>query len=137
MAKIVVDKRVMQNFTRRAIRRYPKEYVEVVFGRIKGDTVFIHAFYPLNHTSTPFKVDYTDADIEAVQDVAEDENLVNIGTIHSHPNCMAVPSPTDLLSAAQDRETVMGICSIEKKGERLKTRTLFWPVIIPLGIEFR
>jgi proteasome lid subunit RPN8/RPN11 len=135
-AKVVVSRLLVQNFTRRASRRYPNEYLESIFGRIRGETVYIHAFYPMDHTADTQGVAYEESEVEGAAETAEEERMEWIGTIHSHPEASAVPTPHDLLSAASDLERVMGICSIEK-GLRTKIRVLFWPVTVPLGIEYR
>lgn len=136
MTKVVVARGLVKNFARRAAKRYPLEYIESIFGRVKGDTVYIHAFYPLDHTANTQAIAYSEGAVENAMEAAEEERMEWLGTIHSHPETPAVPTPSDLLSAASDLERVMGICSIEKRG-RTKIRVLFWPVVVPLGIEYR
>jgi proteasome lid subunit RPN8/RPN11 len=138
ITRVVVDKRAEQGFRRRALRRYPLEYIETLWGRIEGTTAYVHAFMPLKHSATPDQIDYDDADLWDQHDEARDEQLTVLGSIHTHPDRdEAIFSEGDLREHIIDpHDRVMGICAIECKGKRRKCRVIYWPGVLPCLVTY-
>jgi proteasome lid subunit RPN8/RPN11 len=138
ITKVVVDRRAEALFRRRALRRYPLEYIESVWGRIIGTTAYIHAFMPLDHEATPDAINYDDADLWDQHDEAREEGLTVLGSIHTHPDRDdAIFSETDLREHVIDpHDRVMGICAIECKGKRRKLHIAYWPGVLPCPVIY-
>jgi proteasome lid subunit RPN8/RPN11 len=135
--RVTVSVAVLRGFIRRAKRAYPLEFIECAFGRLENGMASIHAFYPLEHKAGALSIDFDDEEIEDAKDHAQEQNLVCLGTMHSHPECEPTPSATDIASGAEDGEIIMGICSLWKKGKRLRCEVKFWPRVEPLKMEVR
>lgn len=113
ISRIVVDKRLMTEFKRRAFRAYPKEHVEAILGKVGHtdniDVLYVFAFDELEKDPEKTKkntviYDYPEEEIEA------GSNLKYFGTLHTHPNTDLVPSPLDWkdFMANQDNEFLSG-----------------------------
>lgn len=137
MAKVVIDRSLLTNFVARAKRRYPKEYIEALWGTIDGATVYIHALYPVDHKGTPRRCSLPDDWLEQQKQMAEEENLIMLGSLHTHPDCYPVPSSDDLVDALGSGETIMGICELSNKNDRFSSKVSFWPCMAPLKVEYK
>ena len=124
--RIVIAKDVVRGFRRRALRRYPKEYMETVWGFVRGDIVYICALYPLEHDGKRDACLYTFDDIDAQQEDAADFKLEVIGTIHTHPDGGCAPSEDDWETSTRDGDVVSGICQILRKNNRRRCRVRFY-----------
>src|SRR5262249_8201495 len=91
MPRVIVARGVLNAFVRGAKKAYPKEYIEAVLGKVEGAAFVIHAFYPLEHRGTARTVEFNAEALEEVRQVAQELELRWIGSIHTHPECEAVP----------------------------------------------
>jgi proteasome lid subunit RPN8/RPN11 len=128
------DRKVWRCFVRRALRRYPNEYMEAVWGRVLADSILICAITGVEHKATQSEIDYEPEDASE-QDITK---LQYLGTIHSHPDDSAChPSETDWRDALINEELLMGILAINKRKIRRRTRGVFWPQTRPLDITLQ
>lgn len=122
--KVQVSRSVLNGYRKRALKKYPSEYLESIFGRINGKTIQILAFYPMEHKGTPESCEYETIIVEEQQD-GEDAppKMKWLGTIHSHPDSQGHPSEADWVSARTDGEIISGIYQIwpHKTGRGRKT----------------
>lgn len=127
--KVQVSRSVLNGYRKRALRKYPDEYMESIFGRIDGQKIVILAFYPIEHKGTPEKCEYEAVSVEEQQD-GEDcpPKMKWLGTIHSHPDGGCVPSEADWETARGDGEVVSGIYSIlpSRTGDRRVGKVRFY-----------
>lgn len=134
--KICVASDVLAGYRRRALRRYPREYMETIWGKVRDDRIDVCAFYPVDHTGTRNDCQYYPSDLEAQKDDAEDVKLQMIGTIHSHPDGSSGPSGADIATANTDGDIVSGILQITRRNGRRRTNTLFFVgEIVPVEIS--
>lgn len=139
--EIVVSRAAEQGFRRRALARMPKEYMEVLYGRIKGYKLHIHAFMPIEHKGKPAALDYEDHDLEDHEGEAVDEHLELLGSIHSHPHCLdSIYSEQDFRDVQDKTDIVIAICAItqEMKNGRMHRRCqiTYWPAPRPMKVVY-
>ena len=85
--KVNVSQDVLSSFRRRGLRRYPKEYMETIWGRVKAGEGYIYAFQPIKHKSDNEYIEYEPVEIEEQRDEeAPLEKMILLGTIHTHPD---------------------------------------------------
>jgi proteasome lid subunit RPN8/RPN11 len=135
LSEVNIDNRVLRAFRRRALRKYPNEYVRVLWGKIDNDVARIYCTAPVNvHYSDSNEVDFNaDDDFGAL--VGAD--LIQLGTIHSHcengeETAPAIPSVDDYEDARKERELISGICVLRKFANRLMVGFNFFT---PDGIQ--
>lgn len=128
--KVQVSRSVLNGFRQRALKKYPLEHLETVWGKISHHAIQVIAFYPVDHTSKPDACIYSPTDIEEQREKEVDfpeGNLKFLGTIHSHPDAAPWPSESDWETAREDGETIMGIFQILPMGKgRKKTKVGFY-----------
>ncbi|MBZ5647092.1 MAG: Mov34/MPN/PAD-1 family protein [Acidobacteriia bacterium] len=117
LAEVVVDRKVLDSFKRRALKVYPQEIFEQVVGRISGPQARIFAFRDLEHVAKNGNV-YTDDDMNPMTEGEDESRFEILGTIHTHPQDTVEPSDLDWETMQKDGELVMGICSIRKTAKR-------------------
>lgn len=120
LSEVVIDKRILEAFKRRCLKRYPNERLEVLLGKIVGDQAHVHSLQDIAHKSRRLECE-SDEDIEYSE---------HIGTIHSHPDIDCTPSNTDIETAIDEGEKIFGICSIRRKNNR---RFISWGFFAPNG----
>ncbi len=144
--RIVVDKKEEGKFRRRAIRHYPLEHMEALWGTVRGDILYIHAFIKVDHKPAARTISYDDTELDEHEEDAAEIGLVYLGTIHTHPNCEDTRfGDTDLEQSQDSSDAVMGICAIQttkkvKKGTKTVKKPLkrkiarieYWPIVKPL-----
>jgi proteasome lid subunit RPN8/RPN11 len=139
--RIVVDAHEEAKFIRRALRRYPLEYVEALWGHVRGDVLYVCVFMPLTHKATTCAIvdlEEFENELDDHEDQAPEHKQELLGTIHTHPDSLSVPSQFDTESTFSTQEAVMGICSIDRKSSaRTKTSVTYWPRYNPLEVERR
>ena len=117
VTEVVVDRKVLEGFKRRALKAYPLELLEQVVGRISGSQARVFAFQGIEHEATNRDITLDD-DVNPMTEGEEPKRYDILGTIHSHPMDTVEPSPLDWTSMKQDGELVMGVCSIRKTSRR-------------------
>jgi len=138
--KIVVDKKEEAKFRRRSLYAFPLEHMEALWGEIRGDTLYICAFIPMDFTQSMKTLSYDDQELDDHEDDAKEAGYSFLGTIHTHPNCKDTRfGDTDLEHSQDSQEMVMGICAIEvlnegKKTKRKVCRIAYWPTVRPLQV---
>lgn len=123
MRSVLIDRQVLDGFKRRALKRHPKEYVEEVWGRLRGEEIQVFSLNTVRQQATSEDVEY-----EASAECGErDQNLKLLGTIHTHmyPD-PAEPSRTDLKNFKEEGELLMGIMSVKKTAKRRFSSTAFY-----------
>ena len=123
--RIVVDKKEERKFRRRALHAHPFETIEALWGKTRGDILYICAFVKMNIDKRTLRtLNYDDQELDFHEEDAAEAGLKLIGTIHSHPNADdTIFSEQDLRDSQESNELVMGICAIinpekGKKGRR-------------------
>lgn len=117
LAEVVVDRKVLEAFKRRALKVYPREIFEQIVGRISGKQARIFAFRDLEHTTSRGSV-YIDSDMNPMTEGEDEPRFDILGTIHSHPQDTVEPSALDWQTMQKDGELVMGICAIRRTAKR-------------------
>jgi proteasome lid subunit RPN8/RPN11 len=142
VCRVVVDTKAEAGYRRRALRRLPNEYLETLWGYVRGTTAYVCVFMPLEHKARPQSLEYNDCDWEHDADEAREHNLHLIGSIHSHPRREdTVFSETDARGVFDTSEIIMGICSIENPTKangltRRKCRVDYYPCPRPLDVKY-
>lgn len=129
--RIQVDRRVLKGFRQRALKKYPLEHLETIFGFVKSNVIHIVSFCPIDHDSKPDRCEYLVADIEEQrdkEDFPEYRKLQLLGTIHSHPDAPGEPSEADWQTSRIDGDLVSGIYQIlpRKRGQRKYGKVKFF-----------
>ncbi len=136
--KVNVSQDVLSSFRRRAFRRYPKEYMETIWGRVKGGEAYIYAFHPIRHEGDRESVRYEPAEIEEQRDEeAPLEKMVLLGTIHTHPDSSIEPTQSDWETARIDGDMIIGICQIVMSKGRKSSRIRFYSEPIDELVEIK
>lgn len=150
--RITVDNREEGKFRSRALNHTPKEYMEALWGYVRGDTAYICAFVKMELDPEKTNSRRVDCKDEQELDYHEDDaaearvwddvegrriNLAFLGTIHSHPDCEdAVPSEHDIRGLLETQESVMAVCAIQKLASgRRRTIVEYWPAVRPFPVE--
>ncbi len=115
--EVVVDRKVLASFKRRALAVYPREILEQVVGKMVGTQARIYAFGELEHQGLTNAV-IMDDDVNLMTEGEEDLPLSILGTIHTHPQDTVEPSKLDWESMQEDKELIMGVCAIRKTAKR-------------------
>src|SRR5512142_2780519 len=117
LQEVVVDRKVLDAFKRRALKLYPREIYEQIVGRIAGAQARIYAFRDLEHTTSRGSV-YIDADMNPMTEGEDESRFDILGTIHTHPQDTVEPSALDWATMHHDGELVMGVCAIRRTAKR-------------------
>lgn len=129
--RILVSKKLLDGYKKRAIAAYPSELLETLWGRIEGDTAIIERVLPVNQKATEMVTEATYADI--MQPAKEARGIMLLGTIHSHPETVdASPSEHDWRDSYQNGEHIFAVCQLRKKAEKFTSKISIWearPVI--------
>ena len=115
--EVIVDRKVLDSFKRRALKVYPREIFEQVVGRISRNQARIFAFRDLEHAANRQDV-VVDDDMNPMTEGEDEKGFDILGTIHSHPQDTIEPSELDWETMKTDGELVMGICAIRKTAKR-------------------
>jgi len=117
LVEVMVDRKVLESFKRRALKAYPREVFEQVVGRVSGNQAQIFAFRDLEHVASRGDV-IVDDDMNPMTEGEDESRFDILGTIHSHPQDTVEPSELDWETMKTDGELIMGICSIRKTAKR-------------------
>jgi proteasome lid subunit RPN8/RPN11 len=139
--KVIVSKAELDKFRRRAIKSYPNERIELLWGKRRGlDTFEIFLFDQVKHERGRKWCKSDEDDHEISIQEAQDRGFVILGTIHTHPNRdEACPSESDFDDALEQGEVISGICAIweNKKTGKLKSRVRFWGPLVGVKADLR
>ncbi len=117
LAEVVVDRKVLEGFKRRALVAYPREIIEQIVGRLVGPQARIFAFRELEYRATRQQV-IMDEDANPMTEGGDESRFEILGTIHTHPQDTVEPSELDWQSMHEDGEIIMGICAIRRTAKR-------------------
>ncbi len=117
VTEVVVDRKLLASFKRRALKAYPREILEQVVGTIVGTQARIFAFRDLEHEGQKRTV-LMDEDINPMTEGEDGLRYDILGTIHTHPQDTVEPSELDWQTMRQDGELIMGICAIRRTTKR-------------------
>ncbi len=120
--------------------------MEALWGTVRGDILYIHAFVKVDHKPRKTTILYDDAELDEHMEDAAEIGLEYLGTIHTHPDVdEARFGDTDLEQSQDSSDAVMGICGIQttkktkKDGKTVKTKLKrrvlhieYWPIVKPL-----
>jgi proteasome lid subunit RPN8/RPN11 len=117
VTEVVVDRKVLGSFKRRALRAYPREILEQVVGKLVGTQARVFAFRDLEHQGSTNAV-IMDDDVNPMTEGEVGMPFAILGTIHTHPQDTVEPSQLDWDSMRQDGELIMGVCAIRRTAKR-------------------
>ncbi len=117
VTEVVVDRKVLGSFKRRALKAYPREILEQIVGTIAGTQARLFAFRDLEHQGLKTAVMMED-DVNPMTEGEDEMRFSILGTIHTHPQDTVEPSDLDWQTMRQDGELVMGICAIRRTAKR-------------------
>ena len=114
---VLIDRAVLDGFKRRALKHYPREYAEQLWGTVGRSRAHICVIEPVDLTQQ--SRDSVDFDFDQ-QCGSEHSGLILLGSIHTHPAPWdhTSPSDSDIRSALHDKEIIWGICGIRKAKTR-------------------
>ena len=117
VTEVIVDRKVLAGFKKRALQAYPREIIEQVVGKLNGQQAVVYAFRELEHEATRVRINMDD-DVNPMTEGDDDHRFTILGTIHTHPQDTVEPSELDWRSMKQDGEYIMGVCAIRKTARR-------------------
>lgn len=117
VSEVVIDRKVLSAFKRRALKAYPNEILEQVIGKVVGAQARIFAFRDLEHHGSTNAV-IMDDDVNPMTEGETELPYAILGTIHTHPQDTVEPSELDWQSMRQDGELIMGVCAIRRTSKR-------------------
>lgn len=117
VTEVVVDRKVLVDFKKRALRAYPNEIIEQVVGKTVGTRLLVFAFRDLEHKGERRAV-VMDDDVNPMTEGEDSMPYTILGTIHTHPQDTVEPSELDWQSMKEDGELIMGVCAIRKTTKR-------------------
>lgn len=135
ISRVIISPRLIASFRKAAVRAYPNEFFQTMWGWVRGDTVTVEALRDAAHTPTDSEISTTVADQFAPHSTTP---LHYLGTIHSHPDCGDTsPSVTDWDDGFTTGETVFFVMSV-RKGEngRFRTDLRPWEPRPPIAIVY-
>jgi proteasome lid subunit RPN8/RPN11 len=115
--EVVVDRKVLESFKRRALKLYPREFIEQIVGKIVDHQLRIYAFRELEHQATRYEV-VIDEDVDPMTEGDDERRYQVLGSIHTHPQATIEPSDVDWQAMKRDGELLMGICAIRQTTRR-------------------
>lgn len=134
---ILCSRRELRGYKRRATKAFPKEYLELLFGTIRGDRITVEKSVHIPQCATRFWVNWKSDDqledtIVAMESV---HGLEFVGTIHSHTishELSHIPSDADNDSAHHWEERVFAIDIITKRKGKFQHKIAFFEPQQPL-----
>lgn len=140
MIKIKCAKDELLKLKRRMLKAYPKERLEVVWGKkINQYEYHIYVFDTIEQRATTKSVAYEPSDYLLSKECAEQAGLIVLGTIHSHPDCLdATPSECDYDNSLRMGEYISGIALININPITLRRniRVKFWGPLSQVEPEY-
>ena len=128
------DKNLIRGFVRRAKQRWPREYVELIYGHCAKDKCLITMLIePEQQGKSNMVIWWEDEDAEHLDDLPAQPHL--LGVIHSHPRDRdAAPSEFDWVNQRESR--IAGICALWKPPDKgIHSRVRFYAANALLKME--
>ena len=123
----LINKQAINRYRRKACKAYPLEYMEVLVGHIRPDSVLVMDILPVKHRGFKTYIEWTYEDFDVAREAATARGLLFLGSIHSHPNCLANPSEWDNYGSRDLKEHLMGIMEVSCRPNGKKyTKTEWW-----------
>lgn len=127
--RVLINNNLLRGFIRRAKTVYPREYIELLYGRESRDRFHVTALFEPEQRSKARSVTWIeDADAETLDDTPRSPIL--LGTIHSHPKeSDASPSEFDWKRQASSGDRIAGICALWRgadDSQPLKSKVRFY-----------
>jgi proteasome lid subunit RPN8/RPN11 len=110
--EVVIYRKVLEQFKRRALRKYPKEYARALWGTVDDGIAYICMTAPVVVHDVDENSITFEPDEGSFGEPIEGEVLL-LGTIHTHPEGDPRPSEEDIKDAQDEKEMFFGICSIQ------------------------
>jgi proteasome lid subunit RPN8/RPN11 len=117
ISEVLIDRKVLTEFKRRALKAYPREILEQVVGKVVGKQLRIYAFRDLEHNGLKTAI-VMDDDVNPMTEADDSLPYSILGTIHTHPQDTVEPSELDWRSMKEDGELIMGVCAIRRTTKR-------------------
>ena len=117
VSEVVVDRKVLSAFKKRALKAYPREILEQVVGKLVGPQAHVFAFRDLEHKGERRAI-VMDDDVNPMTEGEDTMPYAILGTIHTHPQDTVEPSELDWESMKADGELIMGVCAIRRTTKR-------------------
>lgn len=112
LSEVVIDKRVLEGFKKRALKHYPREFLEIMLGRVDGERVFVYGFETFDHEGDRDTI-WVDPESKFNDDQDIHRHAI-LGTVHTHCDVSPDPSPTDWRNARAEKELIFAVCGIRK-----------------------
>lgn len=121
--RVYLSKADLQQFRRKAVGRWPREYGCLLYGNIRGNRITVKEFLQVSYLSGTEHFWYDHSKVEEERPSGQ-----FLGTIHSHPDrhgeaTSPLPSEPDWHIAIERNEVIQGICHVRVPGQ--KPRTIF------------
>ena len=117
VTEVVIDRKVLTGFKRRALKAYPREILEQVVGKVVGTQARIFALRDLEYQGSNTAI-VMDDDVNPMTEGDGGTRFDILGTLHTHPQDTVEPSELDWQSMRQDGELIMGVCAIRRTARR-------------------
>jgi proteasome lid subunit RPN8/RPN11 len=117
VTEVVIDRKVLSAFKRRALKAYPREILEQVVGKMAATQAHVFAFRDLEYQGERRAV-VMDDDVNPMTEGEDTMPFAILGTIHTHPQDTVAPSELDWQSMKDDGELIMGVCAIRRTTKR-------------------
>lgn len=135
---VVVDKKVLEAFKRRAAKRFPVEYAESLWGKVEGNTAYIFLFadVEIDAKDTTDEMVVYDGEREKPEEL---EGASFLGTIHTHTHPEeggAAPSEHDWAESYREGEALTGIAWVQQTKNRRRVRVTFWEPRKPIKVRY-
>lgn len=138
--KVFIDKREIQKLKRRMLKAYPKERIELLWGKFKKpDEFHVYVFDQIPFKSTSKSLEHDESEYQISSDHAQSGGLTLLGSIHSHPDCDdAAPSEFDYDESIKTGELISGIVciNVNKSGKKRTIRLRFWGPLQSIEVEY-
>ena len=117
VTEVVIDRKVLTGFKRRALKAYPREILEQVVGKVVGTQARIFSLRDLEYQGSTTAI-VMDDDVNPMTEGDGGTCFDILGTLHTHPQDTVEPSELDWQSMRQDGELIMGVCAIRRTARR-------------------
>lgn len=120
----MLDQKLLREFRKTAVKAYPSEVMNTLWGRVEGDSILVHHLRSVEQEAGTHEVKaYVSDMVGPVSQTAEQY----LGSIHSHPDCWdASPSIQDWHNAYVCGEKIFAVMSLAKTDKGRFASTIAW-----------